>query len=64
MKFIPVDRKTWKRESTYLRFTKQVPCTFDMTVNLDITKFLQKKGERRQVFSCAVILYIMRGEFA
>lgn len=50
MKFIPVDRKTWKRESTYLRFTKQVPCTFDMTVNLDITKFLQRKGQDVKFF--------------
>ena len=40
MVFTPIDRKTWKRENTYEHFVKNVPCTFSMNVNIDITHFL------------------------
>ncbi len=40
MSFERIDLKNWHRRDVYLRYVDVIPCTFSMTVNMDITKFL------------------------
>lgn len=37
MTFHPIDPETWDRREYYLHYTREVPCTWSMTVELDIT---------------------------
>lgn len=38
--FHKVDLAKWPREKTYRHFTEEVPCTYSMCVNLNVTKLL------------------------
>lgn len=40
MIFNTIDTKTWNRAESYQHFISEVPCTYSMTVNLDVTKLL------------------------
>ena len=40
MIFNLIDTQNWSRQKSYNHFSKELPCTYSMTVNLDITKFL------------------------
>lgn len=40
MNFNTIDRASWHREKTFNHFINDVPCTYSMCVNLDITNFL------------------------
>lgn len=40
-----VDRNTWKRERLFRQYWQDVPCTYSMTVSLDITPVIQA-GDR------------------
>ncbi len=40
MSFTKVDIQSWERKEIYLKYLDVIPCTFSMTVNMDITKFL------------------------
>ncbi len=52
MQFIKIDLENWSRKETYLRFIDNNPCTYSMTVNLDITDFLaQVKAGKLSFFS-------------
>ncbi len=47
MKFTPIDRTTWERNSHYDYYTNLLKCGYSVTVSLDITKLHQqvkKKG--------------------
>jgi chloramphenicol O-acetyltransferase type A len=37
MKFHAIDRANWSREETYRHFTRDVPCTYSLVTQLDIT---------------------------
>lgn len=40
--FTPVDRSSWSREPWFAHYFSQVPCTYSMTVSLDITPIRQR----------------------
>ena len=53
MKFTPIDRTTWERNSHYDYYTNLLKCGYSVTVSLDITKLHQQvkeKGLREQSF--------------
>lgn len=39
--FNKIEIKNWSRQSSYNHYFDSVPCTYSMTVNLDITNFLK-----------------------
>lgn len=41
--FQKIDRSTWKREEYFNHFLSNVPCTYSMTVQLDITRLRENK---------------------
>lgn len=42
MKFEKIDLKTWKRREYFERYMSEIPCTYSLTVKLDITKIREK----------------------
>ncbi|MGI5959284.1 MAG: type A chloramphenicol O-acetyltransferase [Massiliimalia sp.] len=42
MEFHKIELKNWNRSHTYEHFMTQIPCTYSMCVNLDITHLLQE----------------------
>ena len=38
-----IDRSTWKREEYFNHYFSDVPCTYSMTVRLDITELREKR---------------------
>jgi len=50
MKFNIIDIQTWSRKESYSHYFNAVPCTYSMTVNLDITKFIKEIKENRLKF--------------
>jgi len=45
MKFNLIDREKWKRKEYFEHYYSQVPCTYSMTVKIDITKII-KSGRK------------------
>ncbi len=39
--FNKIDMQNWNRKNSYNHYVDSVPCTYSMTVNLDITNFLE-----------------------
>ena len=48
MKFTPIDRTTWERNSHYDYYTNLLKCGYSVTVSLDITKLHQQVKEDLQ----------------
>lgn len=46
MSFNKIDMGAWKRAKTFEHFTREVPCTYSMTVNIDAAKLLRAAKER------------------
>ena len=44
--FHPISLETWPRAETYRHFMEEVPCTYSICVNLDISRFLPAVRER------------------
>lgn len=42
MKFNIIDKNNWNRVNTYNQFLKVTPCTYSMTVIIDVTKLYEK----------------------
>jgi len=42
MKFNKIDINTWNRHKSYKHFSEILPCTYSMTVNLNITKLMSE----------------------
>lgn len=42
MKFNRIDQQNWKRKEYFEHYFSDVPCTYSVTVNLDITKLLDE----------------------
>ena len=40
MTFHKIDMQAWERKKRYEHYTEAVPCTYSMTVALDVTKLL------------------------
>ncbi|WMJ77082.1 MULTISPECIES: type A chloramphenicol O-acetyltransferase [unclassified Sedimentibacter] len=56
MAFNKIDIKSWERADAFKHYSTDVPCTYSMCVNLDITKLLKQiKGKKLKIFP--VILY-------
>ena len=45
MEFVRIDRENWARKETFEHYFSAVPCTYSMTVRLDITA-LRQRGHR------------------
>ena len=56
MDFIKIDKEKWQRKKVFELYSKDVPCTYSMTINLDITG-LKNKIEIKQLKIFPVILY-------
>ncbi|MEA5060001.1 Chloramphenicol acetyltransferase [bioreactor metagenome] len=46
MKFHRINMDTWHRKTTFQQFSAGTPCTYSITVNLDITKLLLEMKKR------------------
>ena len=42
MKFTPIDLKTWHRKEYFEHYFSEVPCTYSMTVKLDVTSVFER----------------------
>ncbi len=60
MKFNKIDMQNWHRRGTYLHFLNDIPCTYSMTVNIDITKFLAEINERKMTFFPSMLYAISK----
>mgnify|MGYP000886267898 CR=1 FL=1 len=56
MKFVKIDMDTWKRIETFKHFSSDVPCTYSVSINIDITNTIKQVRERKLKFF-PVILY-------
>ncbi len=54
--FNKIDMQNWNRKNSYNNYFDSVPCTYSMTLNLDITNFLKVLRENQQKFF-PVMLY-------
>ena len=43
MEFTRIDRENWARKETFEHYFSAVPCTYSMTVRLDITALRQRR---------------------
>ncbi|WMJ83742.1 type A chloramphenicol O-acetyltransferase [Oscillospiraceae bacterium LTW-04] len=56
MNFNKIDIQNWKRADAFKHYSANIPCTYSMCVNIDITKLLKQiKDKQLKVFP--VILY-------
>ena len=56
MTFNKIDIKTWNRKEAYDHYLKAVPCTYSMTINLDITELISIV-KRRELKFFPIMLY-------
>lgn len=56
--FNKIDMQTWNRKESYSHYFNSVPCTYSMTVNLDITSFIKVVKVNNYKFF-PVILYAL-----
>mgnify|MGYP003410277415 CR=1 FL=1 len=56
MDFIKIDKEKWQRKKVFELYSKDILCTYSMTINLDITG-LKNKIEIKQLKFFPVILY-------
>ena len=55
MIFNKVDLQTWNRKESYSHYLKDIPCTYSMTVNVDITKLVKIIKENKLNFFPTVL---------
>ena len=60
MNFTAIDRANWVREEYFEHYTSRVPCTYSMTVHLDITNLLRQSREREKKLYPLLIYGISR----
>lgn len=56
MEFQKIDLDTWPRRDTFWHFLREVPCTYSMTVEVDVTK-LRREARTRGIGLFPVLLY-------
>lgn len=54
MKFHKIDKENWMRKEYFEHYFSNVPCTYSMTVKVDITKIVEAK--KRYTHLCYIIL--------
>lgn len=60
MKFTPIDRTTWERNSHYDYYTNLLKCGYSVTVSLDITKLHQQIKEKGLKFYPAFVYCVSK----
>ena len=60
MKFTPIDRTTWERNSHYEYYTNLLKCGYSVTVSLDITKLHRQVKEKGLRFYPAFVYCVSR----
>lgn len=60
MIFTPIDLETYSRREHYEHYKNNVPCTYSMTANVDITGLKEKAAEKNIKFYSALIYVISR----
>lgn len=60
MAFIPVDMENYSRREHYEHYKNNVPCTYSMTANVDITGLKEKAAEGNIKFYPALIYVISK----
>lgn len=50
MEFVLIDRQNWKRSEYFEHYTSDVPCSFSLTAELDITLLVQNVKKRNLMF--------------
>ncbi len=58
MKFRLIDISKWSRKEYFEHYFNQIPCTYSMTLNLDLTVLLQEI-KRRDVKLYPIMIYIL-----
>lgn len=58
MEFTKIDLPNWNRSASFLHFAQDVPCTYSMTVRLDITNFLSRTKTAKTKFFPGVLYAI------
>ena len=54
MVFEKIDRSSWKRNEYFEHYFTNIPCTYSMSVKLDITQI--KKKRMKYTLRCFIIL--------
>ena len=54
MDFIKIDKEKWQRKKVFELYSKDILCTYSMTINLDITGL---KNKTAKIFSCNFIWF-------
>ncbi len=53
MEFIKIDTESWARKDSYNHYFNDIPCTYSITVELDITRYLEHiKAHEQKFFPC------------
>lgn len=60
MEFKPIDMDRWAHAEYYTFYTRMAPCSFAMTVNVDITAFMRFIREKNLRFYASFIYLISR----
>ena len=60
MSFHIIDRETWGRTEAFHHYSSEVPCTYSVCVNLDITAFMKTVQDRKLKFFPVVLYGISR----
>ncbi len=55
MVFNKIDMPTWNRKDSYTHYFNSVPCTYSMTINLDITDFLKEIHHHKLKFFPSIL---------
>jgi chloramphenicol O-acetyltransferase type A len=58
MNFKPIDVSQWKRREYFEHYLNQVPCTYSMTLNLDLTELL-KELKKRDIKLYPTMIYLL-----
>lgn len=58
MNFKLIEVDNWKRKEYFEHYLKDIPCTYSMTVELDVTRFIDKTKDRNIKFYFAMIYMI------
>lgn len=60
MSFKPIDISNWKRREHFEHYLNQVPCSYSMTLNLDLTELLKEIKKRKAKVYPTMIYLISR----
>ena len=58
MEFQKIDMETWNRKETFLHYWNQVPCSYSVTAELDVTS-LRKTVVHEKLKFYPVVLYLL-----